>query len=183
MINILCLTADVHYMHLSNCSKETAAKGKGFPVVFNIQQEYIHSCKQGYSDTATYKTSCIHFMHQSCTVRVAISSDVLYTLVEARCYGIGKIGQLLSNHVAVETDRNVRRFNRKGLRQWEGIVTDVDPRDRNVLHFYLFLLLCDCSAIAQCYVLYKMTYVYAGKVVEVHACTLHCACVQPGGTA
>ena len=113
----------LHVSRLSNCSKETAAKEKGFPVVFNIQLEYICSCIQCYSDTATYKTSCIHVMHQACTVRVAISSNVLYTLVEARCYGIGKIGKLLSNHVAVETDRNVRRFDRKGLRQIQFLVT------------------------------------------------------------
>ena len=32
-------------------------------------------------------------------------------------HGIGRTGQLLSNHVAVETDRNVRRSHHKGLRQ------------------------------------------------------------------
>ena len=37
------------------------------------------------------------------------------TLVET--HGIGRTGQLLSNHIAVETDRNVRRFHRKGLCQ------------------------------------------------------------------
>ena len=54
--------------------------------------------------------------------------------VEAHCYCIGRTGQLLSNHVAVETDRNVRRFDCEGL---------------NILHFYLFPLLHDCSTIAQ----------------------------------
>ena len=60
-------------------------------------------------------------------------------------------GQLLNNHVAVETDRNVRRFDREGLRQLQFLVTDEDLSGRNVLHFYLFLLLCDCSEIAQSY--------------------------------
>ena len=35
-------------------------------------------------------------------------------LVETHCYGIGKAGQLLSNHVAVETDCNVNRFDYEG---------------------------------------------------------------------
>ena len=52
-------------------------------------------------------------------------------------------GQLLNNHVAVETDRNVRRFNREGLRQLQCCL-----RSRNVLHFNLFQLLHDCSTIA-----------------------------------
>ena len=43
--------------------------------------------------------------------------NIMYSLVEAHCYGIGRTGQLLSNHVAVETDWNVRRFNHKGLHQ------------------------------------------------------------------
>ena len=30
--------------------------------------------------------------------------DLLNNLVEAHCYGIRRTGQLLSNHVAVETD-------------------------------------------------------------------------------
>ena len=38
-------------------------------------------------------------------------------LVEAHCYDIDRTGQLLSNHIAVETDRNVRCFDHKGLRQ------------------------------------------------------------------
>ena len=38
-----------------------------------------------------------------------------YNFVEAHCYGMDRTGQLLSNHVAVETDGNVRRFNRAGL--------------------------------------------------------------------
>ena len=50
------------------------------------------------------------------------SRDACCNLVEAHCYGVGMTGQLLSNHVAVETDRNVRRFDR------EGIVTDEDLR-------------------------------------------------------
>ena len=32
-----------------------------------------------------------------------------YNLVEAHCYGIGRARQLLGNHVAVETDWNVKR--------------------------------------------------------------------------
>ena len=58
------------------------------------------------------------------------------------------LGKLLSNHVAVKKiDRNVRRFDREGLRQLQRIVTDEDLRSRNVLHFYLFQLLRDCSTI------------------------------------
>ena len=30
-----------------------------------------------------------------------------YNLVETHCYSIGQTGQLLSNHIAVEADRNV----------------------------------------------------------------------------
>ena len=73
------------------------------------------------------------FTHRACKVRMGctVHTQHKYTrymwwkrlamckaidnLVEAHCYGIGKTGQLLSNHVAVETDRNVRRFDRKGL--------------------------------------------------------------------
>ena len=79
-------------------------------------------------------------------VMVDKSEPVLraYNLVEAHCYGIGRTGQLLSNHVAVETDGNVRRFNREGLHQLQYcIVTGEDLRGRNVLHFHLFLLLRD----------------------------------------
>ena len=47
---------------------------------------------------------------------------------------IGRTGQLLSNHVAVEPDGNVRRFDREGLRQLQCIVTDEDLRGQNVLH-------------------------------------------------
>ena len=54
------------------------------------------------------------------------TGQLIYNLVEAHCYSIGMTGQLLSNHVAVETDRNVRRFNREGLRQLQCIVTDED---------------------------------------------------------
>ena len=74
-----------------------------------------------------------------------------YNLIEAHCYGIGRTGQLLSNHVAVETDGNVRRFDREGLRQLQCIVTNKDLRGQNVLHFHLFPLLRDCSTIAQSY--------------------------------
>ena len=59
-------------------------------------------------------------------------------LVETHCYSIGRAGQLLSNHVAVETDWSwdVKRFQRKGLRQLQhSIVTDEDLRGQNVLHF------------------------------------------------
>ena len=38
-------------------------------------------------------------------------------LVEGHCYSIGRTGQLLSNRVAVETDGNVKRFDREGLCQ------------------------------------------------------------------
>ena len=48
---------------------------------------------------------------------MAISGIYKNNLVEAHCYSIGRTGQLLSNHVAVETDGNVRRFDREGLRQ------------------------------------------------------------------
>ena len=62
-----------------------------------------------------------------------------------------RTGQLLGNHVAVETDWNVRRFDHESLRQLQCIVTDEDLHVRNVLHFNLFLLLRDCSTIAQSY--------------------------------
>ena len=71
-------------------------------------------------------------------------------LVKAHCYGIGRTGQLLSNHVAVETDWNGRCFGREGLRQLQcSIVTDKDLRGRNVSHFNLVPLLRDCSTITQ----------------------------------
>ena len=38
-------------------------------------------------------------------------------LVEAHCYGIGRTRPLLSSHVAAETDRNVRHFDREFLCQ------------------------------------------------------------------
>ena len=56
------------------------------------------------------------------------TGQLIYNLVEAHCYSIGMTGQLLSNHVAVERDRNVRRFNCEGLRQLQCIVTDEDLR-------------------------------------------------------
>ena len=41
---------------------------------------------------------------------------VINNLVEAHCYGIGRgAGQLLSNHIAVKIDGNVKCFNREGL--------------------------------------------------------------------
>ena len=70
-------------------------------------------------------------------------------LVEAHCYGKGRTGQLLSNHVAVETDCNVRCFDCEGLCQLQCIVTDEDLHGQNVLHFNLFPLLRDCSTIVQ----------------------------------
>ena len=101
---------------------------------------YIHNLHHGESVQGW--ASC---KLQSCCT-------IVDNLVEAHCYGIGRTGQLLSKHIAVGTDRNVRRFNREGLRQLQcWIVTDEDLRSWNVLHFYLFLLLCVCSAIAQSY--------------------------------
>ena len=47
---------------------------------------------------------------------------------------------MLSNHVAVEIDGNVKRFDHEGLRQLQC--------GQNVLHYYLFQLLRDCSTIA-----------------------------------
>ena len=38
-------------------------------------------------------------------------------------------GQLLSNHVAVEIDGNVKCFDREGLRQLQCFVTDEDLRN------------------------------------------------------
>ena len=39
-------------------------------------------------------------------------------MVETHCYGIGRgVEHLLSDHVVVEIDGNVKRFNREGLRQ------------------------------------------------------------------
>ena len=60
-------------------------------------------------------------------------------------------GQLLNNHVAIETDWNVRRLDCEGFHQLQCIVTDEDLRGRNVLHFNWFLLLRDCSTIPQPY--------------------------------
>ena len=58
-------------------------------------------------------------------------------------------GHLLSDHVAVVIDGNVKRFKREGLRQLQCcIVTDEDLCGRNVLHYHLFQLLHNRSTSA-----------------------------------
>ena len=85
----------------------------------------IHGCALTYWTINFCSLRCIHrewsphaLWH--CSVVWFITQSLLSlinNLAEARCYGISRAGQLLSNRVAVETDWNVRCFDRKDLCQ------------------------------------------------------------------
>ena len=77
----------------------------------------------------------ISWKHASRVCKLRWSSSCTHSLVHT----VYRTGQLVSSHVAVETDWNVRCFDREGLRQLQCI---------DVLHYNLFPLLRDCSAIA-----------------------------------
>ena len=84
---------------------------------------------------------CLHCLYwEWLKVRLSVPQILLVVTL----FPIGT-WQLLSNDVAVETDWNVRHFGHEGVRQLQC----EDLCGRNVLHFNLFPLLCDCSTIAQ----------------------------------
>ena len=56
-------------------------------------------------------------------------------LVEAHCYGIGRTGQIVEQSRSSEKQIECRRFDRKGLRQLQRIITDEDLSGRNTIRF------------------------------------------------
>ena len=58
-----------------------------------------------------------HLLQMFTTYYKSIDYMNCNNFVEANCYGIGGAGQLLRNHVTVETDCDVQRFDSEGLRQ------------------------------------------------------------------
>ena len=107
---------NVHHPHMLHCVCTTLQD-----MVTDTRGEWWRSkccrCVRGCPFLAQLQSRCGRWTHCLCAVLPLktwtvshflspVSGDIgsFNNLVEAHCYGIGRTGQLLSNHVAVETD-------------------------------------------------------------------------------